>query len=90
MSASFLTASLGGLIIGFLVGIFTALVCKWTKKDCSLLKPMFVLVNALLAYGLAQQVGFSPVISLITYGIRKGLLKTNDIQWNSTGQTTCL
>ena len=72
--------------MGFLVGVFTAFICKGTRKDCTQLKPMFILAHAVLAYGLALELwSFSPVISLITFGIREGFTKVGSIQFHIPG-----
>ena len=66
---SFLTAPLGGGLIGFVVGLASALVTKHTTEATAFLKPMLALLFAALAYGLTIVFGFSNILGLIAYGL---------------------
>merc|ERR1719322_1130379 len=65
---SFCTIALGGLFIGIMVGVITALITKFTK-EVRVIEPLAVLSCAYLSYMLAELVSFSGIISLIGCGI---------------------
>ena len=58
-----MTAPLGGIIVGYTVGVLAAIVSKWTEGH------FIMLLNAVISYTLARILGFSSIISLILYGI---------------------
>ena len=60
---SFVTAPLGGILVGYTVGVLAAIVSKWTEGH------FIMLLNAVISYTLARILGFSSIISLIIYGI---------------------
>ena len=60
---SFVTAPLGGTLVGYTVGVLAAVVSKWTEGH------FIMLVSAAISYSLAHIFGFSSIISLIVYGI---------------------
>ncbi|XP_054720278.1 Na(+)/H(+) exchanger protein 7-like isoform X2 [Uloborus diversus] len=66
--AAFICVSLGGLAIGILMGIFTALITKHTE-DVRVVEPLAMLGVAYLSYLLAEMVHFSGIISIIGCGI---------------------
>ncbi|KAG8183644.1 hypothetical protein JTE90_005631 [Oedothorax gibbosus] len=66
--AAFLCVSLGGLAIGILMGIVTALITKHTE-DVRVVEPLAMLGVAYLSYLLAEMVHFSGIISIIGCGI---------------------
>lgn len=61
---SFFTISLGGLIIGVLLGIFSAWMSKFTDEKMPMVEPMVIFLSDYLAYLLAEMLGWSGVISL--------------------------
>ena len=65
---SFFTIAVGGLVIGMLVGLVTALITKFTK-EVRVVEPLAILMMAYLAYMLADLVEWSGIISLIGCGI---------------------
>ena len=65
---SFFTIALGGLLIGMLTGLATALITKFTK-EVRVVEPLAVLMMAYLSYMLAELVHWSGIISLIGCGI---------------------
>ncbi|XP_013773485.2 Na(+)/H(+) exchanger protein 7-like [Limulus polyphemus] len=66
--ASFLCVSLGGLLIGVLMGVITALVTKQTQH-VRVVEPLAMLGVAYLSYLLAEMVHFSGIISIIACGL---------------------
>ncbi|KAF8793442.1 Sodium/hydrogen exchanger 2 like protein [Argiope bruennichi] len=66
--AAFICVSLGGLAIGILMGVITALVTKHTE-DVRVVEPLAMLGIAYLSYLLAEMVHFSGIISIIGCGI---------------------
>ncbi|XP_023338659.1 Na(+)/H(+) exchanger beta [Eurytemora carolleeae] len=66
--ASFFTVALGGLIIGFIFGIITALITKATS-EIRVLEPLAIFGLAYLSYLMADLVGWSGIISLIGCGM---------------------
>jgi len=65
---SFFTIAIGGLLIGMLTGLATALITKFTK-EVRVVEPLAVLMMAYLSYMLADLVDWSGIISLIGCGI---------------------
>ena len=63
IGGSFVTAPLGGILVGYTVGVLAAIVSKWTEGH------FIMLLNAVISYTLARIFGFSSIISLIIYGI---------------------
>ena len=61
---SFFTISLGGLIIGMLLGIFSSWMSKHTDDKMHMVEPMVIFLSDYLAYLLAEMLGWSGVISL--------------------------
>ncbi|XP_076365416.1 Na(+)/H(+) exchanger beta-like isoform X1 [Tachypleus tridentatus] len=66
--ASFLCVSLGGLLIGIVMGVITALVTKQTQH-VRVVEPLAMLGIAYLSYLLAEMVHFSGIISIIACGL---------------------
>ena len=60
---SFVTAPLGGIVVGSTFGVLAAIVSKWTEGN------FVMIVTAVLSYTVAAIFGFSSIISLIVYGI---------------------
>ena len=58
-----MTAPLGGIIVGYTVGVLAAIVSKWTEGH------FVMIVSAVISYTLAHIFGFSSIISLIIFGI---------------------
>ena len=63
IGGSFVTAPLGGIIVGYTVGVLAAIVSKWTEGH------FIMILSAVVSYTLAHIFGFSSIISLIIYGI---------------------
>ena len=63
ISLSFLTAPLGGVVVGYVIGVISTLHYKWTNRHTS------IMINAVLSYSFAHMFGFSGIISLITFGL---------------------
>ena len=66
---SFITAPLGGFLVGYLAGLMAALVLKYTSERDEYLKPILNLLFAALAYMITLLCGFSNILGLIAYGI---------------------
>ncbi|GFS30363.1 hypothetical protein TNIN_159401 [Trichonephila inaurata madagascariensis] len=66
--AAFICVSLGGLAIGLIMGVITALITKHTE-DVRVVEPLAMLGVAYLSYLLAEMVHFSGIISIIGCGI---------------------
>jgi len=66
--ASFLTVSLGGLAIGLLFGILTAVFTKYTKQ-VKVMEPLVVIIMAYASYIMAELFHFSGIISIIGCGL---------------------
>ena len=60
---SFITAPLGGMLVGYTVGVFAAITSRWTEGNLTMI------VSAVISYTLAKIFGFSSIISLIVYGL---------------------
>ncbi|XP_023342389.1 Na(+)/H(+) exchanger protein 7 [Eurytemora carolleeae] len=65
---SFFTVALGGLFVGFVFGLITAVVTKYTT-DIVALEPLAVFSLAYLSYVFADLVNWSGIISLIGCGM---------------------
>jgi len=65
---SFFTIAVGGLLIGIIIGLATALITRFTK-EVRVVEPLAVLVMAFLSYMLADLLSWSGIISLIGCGI---------------------
>jgi len=65
---SFFTIAVGGLLIGMLTGLATALITRFTK-EVRVVEPLAVLMMAFLSYMLAELLSWSGIISLIGCGI---------------------
>ena len=63
IGGSFVTAPLGGILVGYTVGVLAAVVSKWTEGH------FIMILSAVVSYTLAHIFGFSSIISLIIYGI---------------------
>jgi len=66
---SFITAPLGGALIGFVCGLASAFVTKHTSESTAVLKPMIVILFAVLAYGFTIVFGYSNILGIIAYGL---------------------
>lgn len=66
--ASFFTVSLGGVSIGILFGILTALMTRTTKR-VQVVEPLIVIVLAYLSYICSELFHFSGIIGLICCGL---------------------
>jgi len=66
---SFLTAPLGGALIGFVCGLASAFVTKHTSESTAVFKPMIAILFAVLAYGMTIVFGYSNILGVIAYGI---------------------
>ena len=58
ITGSFLTAPLGGVVVGYVVGVISCLHYKWTNHHTS------IMINAALSFTFAHMFGFSGIISL--------------------------
>ncbi|CAB3382637.1 Hypothetical predicted protein [Cloeon dipterum] len=65
---SFFTVSCGGLVVGVIGGLFTALITK-TTQDVRVVEPLAVLGMAYLSYLSAELFHFSGIISIIGCGL---------------------
>ena len=65
---SVLTSPLAGVLVGYIIGVTTAIMLKYWEKFI-LMKPMMVLVNGAMSYMLAEILGFSSIFSLVVYGL---------------------
>ena len=65
---SFFTVVFGGLTVGVLVGMVSALILKSTK-DVRVIEPLIILASAFLSYMLAECLHWSGIISIIGCGI---------------------
>ena len=65
---SFFTIAVGGLLIGMMTGLATALITRFTK-EVRVVEPLAVLMMAFLSYMLADLLSWSGIISLIGCGI---------------------
>ena len=63
---SFFTAPLGGMLIGYTVGVFAAITSGWTMNTTGNLT---MILGAVISYTMPKMFGFSSVISLIVYGL---------------------
>ncbi|XP_068695685.1 Na(+)/H(+) exchanger beta-like [Montipora foliosa] len=66
--ASFLVVSVGGTILGFLWGLATAFVTKYTDH-VRVIEPIFVFVMSYLAYLTAEMFHLSGIMSIVTCAI---------------------
>ena len=66
---SFLTAPLGGALIGFVCGLASAFVTKHTSESTAVFKPMISILFAVLAYGMTIVFGYSNILGVIAYGL---------------------
>ena len=87
---SFVTISLGGLIIGLLLGIFSSWMSKFTDDRMHMVEPMVIFLSDYLAYLLAEMLGWSGVISIfgcaliqVQYAFKN--LSDNGIDFVETG-----
>ena len=88
---SFFTIAVGGLAVGMLVGLATALITKHTK-EVRVVEPLAVMIMAYLAYMVAELLHWSGILSLVGCGIGKE--STNSppprvlpSHWSSSNQT---
>ncbi|XP_069692631.1 Na(+)/H(+) exchanger beta-like isoform X2 [Periplaneta americana] len=65
---AFFTVSCGGIIVGALFGLLTALITK-TTQECRVVEPLAVLGIAYLSYLAAELFHFSGIISIIACGL---------------------
>ena len=65
----FLVAPAAGSVIGFILGILTALLTKYTTHDSDIYEPIIVIFMAFIAYFMAITLGFSSIITLIVCGL---------------------
>jgi len=66
---SFLTAPLGGALIGFVCGLASAFITKHTSESTAVFKPMIAILFGVVAYGLTIVFGYSNILGIIAYGI---------------------
>ena len=66
---SFLTAPLGGLVVGFLTGLLAALATKHMSEQSAYIKPMMNLLFAAFAYVITLVCGFSNILGIIAYAL---------------------
>lgn len=64
ITGSFITAPLGGILIGFVLGVFSVFHYRFTTRHRTAM-----LIYAFFSFLLADIFGFSSIISLITYGL---------------------
>ena len=62
LSVSFLTKPLGGLLVGFVVGLLATFVAKNASDNTAYLKPLMNLMFASFAYSLALMFSFSGIL----------------------------
>lgn len=65
---AFFTVSCGGIVVGVLFGLLTALITK-TTQECRVVEPLAVLGVAYLSYLSAELFHFSGIISIIMCGL---------------------
>ena len=63
ITSSFITSPLGGVLVGYFVGVISCLHYRWTNHHTS------IMIMAALSFTFAHMFGFSGIISLITYGL---------------------
>ena len=61
---SFFTIAVGGLAIGMVSGLITAIITKFTK-EVRVVEPLAILTMSYLAYMLAEMVHWSGILSLV-------------------------
>ena len=66
---SFITKPLGGIFFGYLCGLGTALVTKYTTEKSSSMIPLINLLFAALAYVFSLSFKWSGILSLIAYAL---------------------
>ena len=70
IAGSFITKSLGGVLFGYICGLWLALVSKYTTTDMSSSKiPLLNILFASLAYLLSVSFTWSGILSLIAFGL---------------------
>nr|ABQ10588.1 sodium/proton exchanger 3 [Patiria pectinifera] len=84
---SFFTVSLGGAVIGFLVGILTAFLTKFTKH-VRVVEPLAILGMAYFSYLLAELFHFSGIISIICCGLAQAEYAFDNISRKSSTTVT--
>ena len=65
---SFFTIAVGGVAVGMLVGLVTALITKHTK-EVRVVEPLVMMIMAYLAYMVAELLHWSGILSLVGCGI---------------------
>ena len=65
---SFFTIAVGGVTVGMLVGLVTALITKHTK-EVRVVEPLVMMIMAYLAYMVAELLHWSGILSLVGCGI---------------------
>ena len=65
---SFFTIAVGGLTVGMMVGLITALITKHTK-EVRVVEPLVMLIMAYCAYMVAELLHWSGILSLVGCGI---------------------
>ena len=65
---SFFTIAVGGVTVGMVVGLVTALITKHTK-EVRVVEPLAMMIMAYLAYMVAELLHWSGILSLVGCGI---------------------
>ncbi|RWS14834.1 sodium/hydrogen exchanger 2-like protein, partial [Dinothrombium tinctorium] len=77
-----LVISFGGVILGALIGVFTALATLYTE-DVRVVEPLIVIMMAYLSYVIAELFHFSGIISLTTCGLVQAEYARNNLSKKS-------
>ncbi|XP_037077442.1 Na(+)/H(+) exchanger beta-like, partial [Pollicipes pollicipes] len=80
--AAFFCVSLGGLAIGIIFGVLTAVITKYTP-DVRVVEPLSLLAMAYLAYLSAELVHFSGIIATVGCGVVQAHYAMKNISKNS-------
>ncbi|XP_043201773.1 sodium/hydrogen exchanger 2-like isoform X2 [Amphibalanus amphitrite] len=80
--AAFFCVSLGGLAIGIVFGVLTAIITKYTP-DVRVVEPLSLLAMAYLAYLSAELVHFSGIIACVGCGVVQAHYAMKNISKNS-------
>ena len=69
LAVSFLTKPLGGVLTGFLFGLISAFISKFSGESTAFMKPLISILLAACGYTTALILRFSGILCLITYGL---------------------
>ena len=83
---SFLTAPLGGILVGFVAGLLAALITKYASEALEYHKPMLILIFFALAYTATIVLKVSGILAVISFG----LTTTRYTVTNMSAKASCL